>query len=69
MLWMLAALVIPVLTGLILFFSLANDFWQLITFRLDFSRLFGDLFHIFFILLIALLLEGFVLFHVAETWL
>ena len=67
MLWILAAFAVPILAGLILFLSLADDFWQLITFRLDFSRLFGDLFHVFFIILIAILAEGFVLFHVAQT--
>lgn len=69
MFWILAALFTPILAGIILFFSLADDFWQLITFRLDFSRLFGDLFHVFLIILIAIVVELFALYHVATTFL
>lgn len=69
MLWLIAAVLIPIIAGVILFLSLADDFWNLITFRLDFSRLFGDLFHIFVIIILALAAEGFVLFHLATVFL
>lgn len=69
MLWLIAAVLIPIIAAFILFLSLADDFWQLITFKLDFSRLFGDLFHVFLIIVVALLAEGFVLFHIATVFL
>ena len=62
MIWLIAALVIPILVVVSLFLSAADDFWQIITLKIDFSRLFGDLFHILLIIGIGLLAEGFSLF-------
>ena len=62
MFWFIAALLIPVIVVAMLFFSAADDFWQIITLKIDFSRLFGDLFHILFIIGIGLLAEGVSLF-------
>ena len=64
MFWIIAAVLIPIIVVMLLFFSMADDFWQLVTLKLDFSRFFGDLFHVFLIILIALLAEAFVLFHI-----
>ncbi|MHB1266031.1 MAG: hypothetical protein ACYCY2_00340 [Acidithiobacillus ferriphilus] len=45
-----------------LFFSAADDFWQIITLRIDFSRLFDDLAHVLAILVIGALAELFSVF-------
>lgn len=66
LLWLIAVLVIPVITGLVLFLSLAEDFWQLITFRLDISRIFGDLFHVGIILLLGVGFEIFALYELVR---
>ncbi|MBN6739172.1 hypothetical protein JKG47_01165 [Acidithiobacillus sp. MC6.1] len=62
MIWVLMALLIPVSMGVLLFFSAADDFWQIITFRINFSRLFDDLAHVLALLVIGGLAELFVLF-------
>ncbi len=67
MLWGLAALLIPVFVALLLFFSAADDFWQVITFKVDLSRLFGDLIHVLVILLVGVVAELFVLFMLFTT--
>jgi len=67
MLWGLAAILIPFLVVAMLFFSAAEDFWQIITFRLDFSRLLDDLIHVLLILVVGVLAELFVLFMLFST--
>ena len=62
MFWLLLSLGIPVVVVLMLFFSAMDDFWQIITLRIDVSRLFGDLFHVLFIIGIGLVAELFSLF-------
>ncbi|MBU2764670.1 hypothetical protein HAP94_00310 [Acidithiobacillus ferrivorans] len=62
MIWLLAVLGIPIVVVLMLFFSAADDFWQIITFKIDFSRLFDDLAHVLAILVIGVLAELFSLF-------
>lgn len=62
MLWFTAVLLIPVLVAVLLFFAAAEDFWQIITLRLDFGRLFGDLIHVLFILGIGGIAELFALY-------
>lgn len=57
---------LPVITviGLVLF--LGEDFLQLITFRMDFTRFFGDLVHVFVFLIVMVLLfaaDIFMLLH------
>lgn len=51
--WLVAAVIIPVVTVFLLFLLLADDFWQLIRLRLDVSRSFGDFFKVFILLLVA----------------
>ncbi len=62
MIWLLAVLLIPVVVVGLLFFSAMDDFWQIITLKIDFSRLFGDLFHVLAILGIGIIAEVFCLF-------
>jgi hypothetical protein len=62
MLWLLAVIGIPILVILSLFFSAANDFWQIMTFRISFSRLFDDLAHVLAILVLGALAELFSLY-------
>lgn len=69
MIWLIAVIIIPIITGLLLFFSMAEDFGQLIRLRLDLSRLFGDLIHVFFILLFGGGAEIFSLFMLVKDFL
>lgn len=69
MIWLIAVVIIPIITGLLLFFSMAEDFGQLIRLRLDLSRLFGDLIHVFFILLLGGGAEIFSLFMLVKDFL
>jgi hypothetical protein len=62
MLWLLAVVGIPILVVLMLFFSAADDFWQIITLKIDFSRLIADLAHVLAIVAIGALAEMFSLF-------
>lgn len=62
MIWLLAVIGIPILVVLLLFFSMADDFWQLIRLRLDLSRIFGDLIHVLFIIGIGIVAEVFSIF-------
>ena len=62
MIWLLAVIGIPIAVVLMLFFSAANDFWQIITLKIDFSRLIDDLAHVLAILVIGALAELFSLF-------
>ncbi len=62
MIWLLAIIGIPVLVVLMLFFSAAEDFWSIITLHLDFSRLFGDLMHVLFIVGVGIVAELFAVF-------
>ncbi|MCE5360814.1 MAG: hypothetical protein JJ714_07530 [Acidithiobacillus sp.] len=62
MLWFTLILVIPVIVAVLLFISAAEDFWQIITLRIDFGRLFGDLVHVLFILGIGGIAELFALY-------
>lgn len=67
MIWFLAAIGIPILVVLMLFFSAAEDFWSIITFRIDFSRLVGDLFHVLFIVGVGIVAELFSLFMLMKN--
>ena len=62
MIWLLAVVGIPILVVLLLFFSAADDFWQIITFKIDFSRLVDDLAHVLAILALGALAEMFSVF-------
>lgn len=62
MIWLLAVIGIPILVVLVLFFFMADDFWQLIRLRLDLSRIFGDLIHVLFIIGIGIVAEVFSIF-------
>lgn len=62
MLWLLAVVGTPILVVMLLFFSAADDFWQVITFRISFSRLFDDLAHVLAILVLGALAEMISLF-------
>ncbi|MBN6745370.1 hypothetical protein RU820_05270 [Acidithiobacillus ferrooxidans] len=66
MFWLLLSLGIPVVVVLMLFFSAMDDFWQIITLRIDVSRLFGDLFHVLFIIGIGLVAELLSLFMLVK---
>jgi hypothetical protein len=57
MLWLLAVIGIPILVVMLLFFTAADDFWQIITFRISFSRLFDDLAHVLAIVVIGAIAE------------
>ena len=57
MFWLLLSLGIPVVVVLMLFFSAMDDFWQIVTLRIDVSRLFGDLVHVIFIVGIGLVYD------------
>ncbi|MBU2755255.1 hypothetical protein HFU84_08655 [Acidithiobacillus sp. CV18-2] len=69
MIWLLAVFLIPVIVVAMLFFSAADDFWQIITLRMDFSRLFGDLVHVLAILGIGVLAEIFSIFMLVRQFL
>ena len=62
MIWLLAVVGIPILVVLLLFFSAADDFWQIITFKIDFSRLVDDLAHVLAIMVLGALAEMFSVF-------
>lgn len=62
MLWLTAVLLIPVIVVVLLFLSAVEDFWQIITFRIDLGRLFGDLIHVLFIIGIGAVGELFSLY-------
>ncbi|MDA8154022.1 MAG: hypothetical protein M0003_15145 [Acidithiobacillus sp.] len=62
MIWLLAVVGIPILVVILLFFSAADDFWQIITFKIDFSRLVDDLAHVLAILALGALAEMFSVF-------
>lgn len=66
MIWLLAVIGIPILVVLMLFFSMADDFWQLVRLRLDLSRLFGDLIHVLFIVGLGIVAELFSLFMLVK---
>jgi hypothetical protein len=57
LLWAIGAVVVPFVVILMLFFAAAEDFWSIITFRVDFSRLIGDLAHVLFIIGIGAVAE------------
>ncbi len=44
---------------MMLFFSAASDFWQIITLKIDFSRLIDDLAHVLAIVVIGAIVELF----------
>ena len=50
--------------GFVAFFSAADDFWQVITFRVSFSRLLTDLAHVLAIIMLGALAELFSLYMV-----
>jgi hypothetical protein len=62
MIWLLAVIGIPIVVVLMLFFSAADDFWQIITLQIDFSRLIDDLAHVLAIVVIGALAEMFSVF-------
>ena len=62
MIWLLAVIGIPIAMVLMLFFSAADDFWQIITLQIDFSRLIDDLAHVLAIVVIGALAEMFSVF-------
>ena len=62
MIWLLAAIGIPIAVVLMLFFSAADDFWQIITLKIDFSRLIDDLAHVLAIVVIGARVELFSLY-------
>ena len=69
MIWLLAVVGIPILVVLLLFFAAADDFWQIITFRISLSRLIGDLVHVLMILLIGGIAELFSLYTLVSHFL
>ncbi len=62
LIWLIASTLIPIVVVLMLFLSAAKDFWSIITFRIDFSRLIGDLIHVLLIVGIGVISEFFALF-------
>ncbi len=58
----IAAVLIPIITIFILFFSAMDDFWQIIHLKISFGRLFGDLFHFLLILFLGSVAELAVLY-------
>jgi hypothetical protein len=62
MIWFLAVIGIPILVVLMLFFSAAEGFWSIITFRIDFSRRGGDLLHVLFVVGVGIVAELFSVF-------
>ena len=62
MIWLLAVIGIPIVVVLMLFFSAADDFWQIITLQIDFSRLIDDLAHVLAIVIIGAASELFSLY-------
>ncbi|MBN6740298.1 hypothetical protein JKG47_07090 [Acidithiobacillus sp. MC6.1] len=69
MIWLLAGIGIPIMVVILLFFSAMDDFWQIITLKIDFSRLFDDLAHVLAILVIGALAELFSLFMLVTHFL
>jgi hypothetical protein len=69
MIWLLMAFLIPVVVAITLFISATEDFWSIIRFRIDFSRLVGDLVHVLFIIGIGVIAELFALFMIIKDFL
>jgi hypothetical protein len=69
MIWLLAVIGIPILVVLLLFFAAADDFWQIVTFRISLSRLIGDLMHVLAILFIGGIAELFSLYMLVAHFL
>lgn len=67
MIWLIGVIGIPILVVALLFFSAMDDFWQIITLKTDFSRLFGDLLHVLAILGLGTLAELFFLYQLVTT--
>jgi hypothetical protein len=66
LLWLIAVVAIPIFTIVLLFFTLADDFWKLITFQLDLSKLFGELIHAVFIILLGIGCELFAVYELVR---
>lgn len=69
MIWLIASLIIPFVFLFLIFISASEDFWDIIRLRISIGRLFGDLIHIFFIIIIGLGSEGFSLFMLVTHFL
>jgi accessory gene regulator protein AgrB len=59
MFWIAAIIVILFLTLGLLAISAMEDFWQIVTFRMGFERLVGDLFHVLLVLGVGVVAEIF----------
>jgi hypothetical protein len=68
MIWLLAVIGIPIVVVLMLFFSAADDFWQIVTFKIEFSRLIDDLAHVLAIVVIGALVELFSLYMLVSLF-
>ncbi len=69
MLLLLAVIGIPILVVMLLFFAAADDFWQIITFQISFSRLIDDLAHVLAIVVLGALAELFSVFMLVSHFL
>jgi hypothetical protein len=61
--WLLAVLIIPVITVLALVFSAFSDIWSILTLKIDVTRFFGDLWHVLLILLLGAVFEVIAIFE------
>lgn len=63
MIWLIGVVVIPLMVLGLLFVAAADDMAQIIRLQIGFSRLLGDLWHVFLILIIGTLAELVCLFE------
>jgi hypothetical protein len=63
MIYLIGALLIPVIAVVLLLISAGEDFWQIVTLKMSLSRLFSDLIHILLIVVVSFLAEIFCLFE------
>lgn len=63
MIWFFGLILVPVVVLALLFLSAMGDFWQIITLRVDFTRLLGDLVHVLLILGLGAAAELFCLYE------
>lgn len=64
--WLALFVIIPFIVMAISVAMIGDDFWQLITFRMDFGRLFSDFFHLVALVVIGVVAWGADIFEIVR---
>ncbi|MEB8476712.1 hypothetical protein [Acidithiobacillus ferriphilus] len=64
--WLALFVIIPFIVIVISVVMIGDDFWQLITFRMDFGRLFSDFFHIVALVFLGIVAWGADIFEIVR---